>query len=91
MAEDKKKAAPSASAKPVAKATQKPATKAATPATKAGKPAAKQTVRKEDVAKIAASTAQTIKKAAKNIRNFNEKLLFFGFQSCKIPSFVLYF
>ena len=66
MAEDKKKAAPSASAKPVAKATQKPATKAATPATKAGKPAAKQTVKKEDVAKIAASTAQTIKKAAKN-------------------------
>lgn len=66
MAEDKKKAAPSAPAKPVAKATQKPATKAATPATKAGKPAAKQTVKKEDVAKIAASTAQTIKKAAKN-------------------------
>ena len=47
MAEDKKKATPSASAKPVAKATQKPATKAATPATKAGKPAAKQTVKKE--------------------------------------------
>ena len=71
MAEDKKKVAPTASAKPAAKPTAKAAApaakKAATPAKKpAAKPATKQTIKKEDVAKIAASTAQTIKKAAKN-------------------------
>ena len=70
MAEDKKKVAPTASAKnaakPTAKAAAPAAKKAATTAKKpTAKPAAKQTIKKEDVAKIAASTAQTIKKAAK--------------------------
>ncbi len=52
MAEDKKKATPTSSAKQTApkKVTQP----------------AKKTIKGEDVAKIAASTAQTIKKAAKN-------------------------
>lgn len=70
MAEDKKKVAPTVSAKnaakPTAKAAAPAAKKAATTAKKStAKPAAKQTIKKEDVAKIAASTAQTIKKAAK--------------------------
>ena len=70
MAEDKKKVAPTASAKnaakPTAKAAAPAAKKAATTAKKpTAKPAEKQTIKKEDVAKIAASTAQTIKKAAK--------------------------
>ena len=70
MAEDKKKVTPTASAKnaakPTAKAAAPAAKKAATTAKKpTANPAAKQTIKKEDVAKIAASTAQTIKKAAK--------------------------
>ena len=51
MAEDKKKAVPTSSGKQtVSKKTPQPA---------------KKTIKREDVAKIAASTAQTIKKAAK--------------------------
>lgn len=67
MAEDKKKAASQPSAKSAAKPVAKTAAKSATNATK--KPAAKQPLKKEDVAKIAASTAKkaatTVKKAAK--------------------------
>ncbi len=59
MAEDKKKA----TSQPSAKSTAKPATGSA------AKPVAKKTIKKEDVAKIAASTAKkaatTVRKAAK--------------------------